>query len=83
MYTVSHRAEDAAVIVTKTKQPVLTLTVHLTSPVVRIDPDSETTEEGRDVSSSSASMTLICVSSVHRHNTASLIRKHQNICNNV
>ncbi|XP_016890543.1 interleukin enhancer-binding factor 3-like isoform X2 [Cynoglossus semilaevis] len=45
MYTVSHRAEDAAVIVTKTKQPVLTLTVHLTSPVVRIDPDSETTEE--------------------------------------
>ncbi|XP_058496534.1 interleukin enhancer-binding factor 3a [Solea solea] len=44
-YTVSQCMEDAAIIVMSTKEPILNLTVHLTSPVVRMEPESETAEE--------------------------------------
>ncbi|XP_040002309.1 interleukin enhancer-binding factor 3-like isoform X2 [Xiphias gladius] len=44
-YTVSQCPEDAAIVVTSTKESVLTLTIHLTSPLVRTEQESKTTEE--------------------------------------
>ncbi|XP_068584994.1 interleukin enhancer-binding factor 3-like [Cebidichthys violaceus] len=44
-YTVSQCPEDAALVVTSTKESALTLTIHLTSPLVRTKQESKTAEE--------------------------------------
>ncbi|XP_070769195.1 interleukin enhancer-binding factor 3a [Enoplosus armatus] len=44
-YAVSQCPEDAAIVVTSTKESVLTLTIHLTSPLVRTEQESKTEEE--------------------------------------
>ncbi|XP_031610087.1 interleukin enhancer-binding factor 3-like [Oreochromis aureus] len=44
-YTVSQCPGDAAIVVTSTKESVLTLIIHLTSPLVRTVQESETAEE--------------------------------------
>nr|XP_020451886.1 interleukin enhancer-binding factor 3-like isoform X2 [Monopterus albus] len=43
-YTVSQCPQDAAIAVTSTKESLLTLTIHLTSPLVRTEQESENTE---------------------------------------
>ncbi len=45
-YTISQCPEDAAIAVTSTKESALTLTIHLTSPLVRTEQESKTEEEG-------------------------------------
>lgn len=45
-YTISQCPEDAAISVTSTKESALTLTIHLTSPLVRTEQESKTEEEG-------------------------------------
>ncbi|XP_035516149.1 interleukin enhancer-binding factor 3-like isoform X2 [Morone saxatilis] len=44
-YIVSQCPGDAAIVVTSTKESVLTLTIHLTSPLVRTAQESKTAEE--------------------------------------
>ncbi|XP_047434818.1 interleukin enhancer-binding factor 3-like isoform X2 [Mugil cephalus] len=44
-YTVSQCPIDAAIVVTNTKESVLTLIIHLTSPLVRTEEESKSTEE--------------------------------------
>ncbi|XP_028264711.1 interleukin enhancer-binding factor 3-like [Parambassis ranga] len=44
-YVVSQCPEEAAIVVTNTKESVLTLIIHMTSPLVRTERDNETTEE--------------------------------------
>ncbi|KAK5926999.1 hypothetical protein CgunFtcFv8_022528 [Champsocephalus gunnari] len=44
-YTVSQCPEDASLVVTTTKQSILTLTIHLTSPLVRTNQETEIAEE--------------------------------------
>ncbi|XP_054459859.1 interleukin enhancer-binding factor 3a isoform X2 [Anoplopoma fimbria] len=44
-YKVSQCPEDAALVVTTTKESALTLTIHLTSPLVRTKQESKTAEE--------------------------------------
>lgn len=46
-YTINQCPEDAAIVVTSTKESALTLTIHLTSPLVRTEQESKTAEEGR------------------------------------
>ncbi|XP_069385956.1 interleukin enhancer-binding factor 3-like isoform X3 [Paralichthys olivaceus] len=44
-YTVSQCPEDAAIVVTSTKELALTLTIHLTSPLVRMEEECKTEVE--------------------------------------
>ncbi|XP_040892610.1 interleukin enhancer-binding factor 3-like isoform X2 [Toxotes jaculatrix] len=44
-YTVKQCPGDAAIVVTSTKESVLTLTIHLTSPLVRTEQESKAAEE--------------------------------------
>ncbi|XP_072240511.1 interleukin enhancer-binding factor 3-like [Leuresthes tenuis] len=44
-YTVSNHPEDATIVVKSTKELVLTLTIHLTSPLIRTEQMSQTTGE--------------------------------------
>ncbi|XP_041838435.1 interleukin enhancer-binding factor 3-like isoform X2 [Melanotaenia boesemani] len=44
-YAVSHYPEDATIVVNSCKKSVLTLTIHLTSPLVRAEQTNNTTEE--------------------------------------
>ncbi|XP_070712230.1 interleukin enhancer-binding factor 3-like isoform X2 [Pempheris klunzingeri] len=44
-YTVSQCPGDAAIVVTSTKESALTLTIHLTSPLVRTEQETKATEE--------------------------------------
>ncbi|XP_071360555.1 interleukin enhancer-binding factor 3 homolog isoform X2 [Trachinotus anak] len=44
-YTVSQCPEDASIVVTSTKESVLMLTIHLTSPLIRTEQESSTIEE--------------------------------------
>ncbi|XP_056135722.1 interleukin enhancer-binding factor 3a isoform X2 [Lampris incognitus] len=44
-YEIIQKPEDAAIVVTSTKEFVMTLTIHLTSPVVRVDTKGETNEQ--------------------------------------
>ncbi|KAM7393740.1 hypothetical protein PAMP_020590 [Pampus punctatissimus] len=44
-YTVSQRPGDAAIIVKSTMESILTLTIHLTSPLVRTEQESKAAEE--------------------------------------
>ncbi|XP_033985503.1 interleukin enhancer-binding factor 3-like [Trematomus bernacchii] len=44
-YTVSQCPEDASLVVTTIKQSILTLTIHLTSPLVRTNQETEIAEE--------------------------------------
>ncbi|XP_022611146.1 interleukin enhancer-binding factor 3-like isoform X1 [Seriola dumerili] len=44
-YTVSQCPGDAAIVVTSTKESALTLTIHLTSPLIRTEQESKTAEE--------------------------------------
>ncbi|XP_029288048.1 interleukin enhancer-binding factor 3-like isoform X2 [Cottoperca gobio] len=48
IYTVSPCPGDAGLVVTSTKDSVLTLTIHLTSPLLRTNQESETAEEKDD-----------------------------------
>ncbi|KAK2919377.1 interleukin enhancer-binding factor 3-like isoform X1 [Channa argus] len=50
-YTVSQCSEDATIVVTNTKESVLSLTIHLTSPLVRMEQEIKAaeTEETRTV----------------------------------
>ncbi|XP_075946757.1 interleukin enhancer-binding factor 3a [Anarhichas minor] len=47
-YTVSQCPEDAALVVTSTKESALTLTIHLTSPLLRTKQESKTAEEEKE-----------------------------------
>ncbi|XP_045903471.1 interleukin enhancer-binding factor 3-like isoform X2 [Micropterus dolomieu] len=44
-YTVNQCPENAAVVVTSSKESILTLTIHLTSPLIRTEQESKTEEE--------------------------------------
>lgn len=61
-YTVSQCPGDAAIVVTSTKESVLTLIIHLTSPLVRTVQESETAEEeAEEEEGAYVGPALICV----------------------
>lgn len=78
-YTVSQCPETAAIAVTSAKGSALTLTIHLTSPLVRTVQESESAEEnegtyvGPGLKWTSATTGLICALSVYRHCTVPLM----------